>query len=54
MSADTANKILSSDWSGLKMCSDWLGELLTDEFQKWRHTNRQTDKQTDRQTDIFH
>ena len=32
--ADTANKILFSDWSvNLKLCSDWLGELSTDEFQ---------------------
>ena len=51
ISADTADLKLSSDWSvSLKQCSDWLGELLTDEFQKWRHT----DKQTNKQTDIFH
>ena len=49
--ADTAHLILSSDWSvSLKLCSDWLGELLTDEFQKWRHTNKHTNKQTH----IFH
>ena len=47
MSADTADKILSSDWLvSLKLCSDWLGEPLTDEFQKWRHTDTQTDTQT--------
>ena len=33
-SSDTADLILSSDWSvSLKLCSDWLGELLTDDFQ---------------------
>ena len=46
MSADTADKILSSDWLvSLKLCSDWLGEPLTDEFQEWRQTNKQTHKQ---------
>ena len=38
---------LSSDWSvSLKLCSDWLGELLTNEFQKWRQTDKHTDRQT--------
>ena len=42
------SKILSSDWSvSLKLCSDWLGELLTDEFQLLWHTQTQTDRQTD-------
>ena len=37
-----ADPILSSDWlATLKLCSDWLGEPLTDEFQKWHsHTDR--------------
>ena len=48
MSADTADIILSSDWLvSLTLCSDWLGEHLTDEFQKWRHTHKQTNKQVD-------
>ena len=43
----TADLILSSDWLvSLKLCSDWLGEPFTDEFQKWRHTNKQTNKHT--------
>ena len=47
MSAETADKILSSDWLvSLKLCSDWPGEPLTDEFQEWRQTNTQTNKQT--------
>ena len=42
----TADKILSSDWwVSLKLCSDWLVNLLKEEFQKWRHTDRQTDTQ---------
>ena len=40
MSADTADIILVVS---LKLCSDWLGEPLTDEFQKWRHTDTQID-----------
>ena len=41
MSADTADKILSSDWLvSLKLCSDCLGEPFTDEFQKWRQTQQ--------------
>ena len=41
-SADTADKILSSDWLvSLKLCSDWLLNLLQDEFHKW---HRQTDR----------
>ena len=37
-------KILSFDWSvSLKLCSDWLVNLLKEEFQEW---HRQTDKQT--------
>ena len=33
MSADTANKILPYDWLvSLKLCSDWLGEPLKDNF----------------------
>ena len=44
----TAEPILSSDWSdSLKLWSDSLGELETDEFQKW---HKQTQKQTHRQT----
>ena len=43
MSADTADKILSSDWLvNLKLCSDWLGEPLTDELLKWRQTDKFT------------
>ena len=34
---------LSSDWSFfLKLCSDWLVNLLKEEFQKWGQTNGQT------------
>ena len=45
MSADTADKILSSDWIvSLNLCSDLLVKLLKEEFQKWRHTDRHTDK----------
>ena len=51
MSADTADKILSSDWLvSLKLCSDWLDEPFTDEFQKWRQTHTQTHTQTRTQT----
>ena len=47
ISADTADLILFSDWSvSFKLCSDWLGELLIDEFQKWRQTDKQTNRQT--------
>ena len=47
MSADTADKILSSDWLvSLKLCSDWLANLLKEEFHKWTQTNRQKDKVT--------
>ena len=43
MSADTADKILSSDWLvSLKLCSDWLMKLLNEEFQDWhKHTRTQ-------------
>ena len=45
MTADTADLVVSSDWLvSFKQCSDWLGKTSTDEFQKWRQTNRQTDK----------
>ena len=49
MSADTADKILSSDWLvSLKLCPDWLVNLLKEEFQGCdRQTNKQTNKQTD-------
>jgi len=48
MSADTADKILSSDWIvSLNLCSDLLVNLLKEEFQKWRQTDRQTDRQVD-------
>ena len=44
ISANIDDLILSSDWSlSPKLCSDWLGEHLTDKFQKWRQTNRQID-----------
>ena len=47
ISAGTAVLILSSDWLvSLKLCSDWLSEPLTDEFQKWRQTDRHTHTQT--------
>ena len=37
--------LTKSDWSvSLKLCSDWLGELLTNEFQKWRQTDRHTNR----------
>ena len=43
MSADTADKILSSDWSvSLKLCSDWLGEPFIRRISKW---HAQTDRQ---------
>ena len=45
MSADTVDKILSFDWLvSVKLYSDGLGNLLKEEFQKWRHTDRHTDK----------
>ena len=44
-SADTADKILSSDWIvSLNLCSDWLVNLIKKEFQKWRQANKHTDK----------
>ena len=47
MSADSADKILSSDWIvSLNLCSNWLVNLLKEEFQKWRQTDKQTNKQT--------
>ena len=37
----TADKILSSVWLvSLKLCSDWLVNLLKEEFQKWRQTHK--------------
>ena len=43
MSADSADKILSSDWIvSLNLCSNWLVNLLKEEFQKWRQTDKQT------------
>ena len=48
MSADTADLILSNDWLvRVKLCSDWLLNLLKEEFQKWRQTDTQTDTQVD-------
>ena len=45
MSADTDDKIMSSDWlDSVKLCSDWLVNLLKEEFQKWRQTNKHTEK----------
>ena len=44
MSADTADIILVVS---LKLHSDWLGEPLTDEFQKWRQTDTHTHRQVD-------
>ena len=45
MSADTADLILSNDWLvRVKLCSDWLLNLLKEEFQG---CDRQTDKQID-------
>ena len=42
MSADTAVKILSSDWSvSLKMCSDWLGEPFIRRISKVAKTDKQ-------------
>ena len=39
MSADTADKILSSNWLvSLKLCSDWPDEPLKEEFQLCTHT----------------
>ena len=44
----TADLILSSDWLvSLSLCSNWLVNLLKEEFQEWdRQTNKQTNKQT--------
>ena len=48
MSADTADKILSSDWLvSLKLCIDWVVILLKEKFQKWRQPNRQSHRQVD-------
>ena len=39
-----ANSWSNTDWLfSLKLCSDWLSEPLTDEFQKWRQTQRQSE-----------
>ena len=46
MSADTADKILSSDWLvSFKLCSDWLDEPF-----KRRISKVETDRQTDTHT----
>ena len=42
MSADTADKILFSDWSvSLKLSSDWLGEPFIRRISKVAQTDRQ-------------
>ena len=44
MSADTADKILSSDWLvSFKLCSDWLDEPFKGRISK-EETNKQTNK----------
>ena len=53
MSADTADKILSSDCLvSLKLCSDWLDEPFKRRISKVE-TDRQTDRQTDKQVDLI-
>ena len=43
MSADTADKILSSDWLvSLKLCSDWLDEPFKRRISKVAQTDKQT------------
>ena len=47
MSADTADLILSNDWLvRVKLCSDWLLNLLKEEFQG-------CDKQTNKQINLI-
>ena len=42
MSADKADKILSSDWSvSLKLCSDWFGEPFIRKISKVAQTDKQ-------------
>ena len=54
MSADTADKILSSDWLvSLKLCSDWLDEPFKRRISRVAQTDKQTNRQTNRQIDLI-